>query len=96
MQFPRVVEWWGKERPPCIIGTSVTKEFDVMEMVCQLPCLSILQTPWGHDLDENSLQASSILKPPCLHTNAEQVELLALGRQLAVKHSKARSVQLAG
>ena len=64
MQFPRVVEWWGKERPPCIIGTSVTKEFDVMEMVCQLPCLSILQTPWGHDLDENSVQASSILKPP--------------------------------
>ena len=36
-----------------------------MEMVCQLPCLSILQTPWGHDLDENSVQASSILKPPC-------------------------------
>ena len=36
-----------------------------MEMVCQLPCLSILQTPWGHDLDENSLQASSIVKPPC-------------------------------
>ena len=35
-----------------------------MEMVCQLPCLSILQTPWGHDLDENSVQASSILKPP--------------------------------
>ena len=37
-----------------------------MEMVCQLPCLSILQTPWGHDLDENSVQASSILKPPWL------------------------------
>ena len=39
-----------------------------MEMVCQLPCLSILQTPWGHDLDENSVQASSILKPPCPRT----------------------------
>ena len=75
MQFPRVVEWWGKERPPCIIGTSVTKEFDVMEMVCQLPCLSILQTPWGHDLDENSVQASSILKPPCVCYNKAVVNI---------------------
>ena len=76
MQFPRVVEWWGKERPPCIIGTSVTKEFDVMEMVCQLPCLSILQTPWGHDLDENSLQASSILKPPWFCSRDDGVHIV--------------------